>query len=147
MLLILVGAFGGLYAYAGAGGMHSWREFSVHRLVQKELLFAIGGPFILLLGVGLANKGSRIRLFLGALLAIAAGAVALTAASSHQTRQAIPQMIVLLILAVASAVTSARKKTRCGDVGRLQRSRRCESTPPLRSASMGLIRPARRAGR
>ncbi len=106
VLLILAGTFCGMYAYAVAGGQHGWGEFSVHRLVHKGLVFAIGCPVILLTGVGAANLGSKLGFFLGALLAFGALAVAIPIAANHQIGEAVPRMIGAGVLAIASAVVA-----------------------------------------
>ena len=107
-LLVAAGAFCGIYAYAAAGGMHGWNEFSLPRLFEKKnIIFAIGCPLALLLGVGIANAGSRLNFLLGALLAFAATTVGLLAAPAHTTAQAVPGLIGAGVLALASAVTAA----------------------------------------
>ncbi|MEO8793221.1 MAG: hypothetical protein ABI464_12920 [Chthoniobacteraceae bacterium] len=88
--------------------MHGWNEFRPERLLQgKDAIFAIGCPFILLVGVGAANSGSRLNFVLAVPLAFGAAAVAMPMAACRDIHEAVPWLAGGAGLAFASAIMSA----------------------------------------
>jgi hypothetical protein len=107
LILILAGVFCGLILYSKSGGLDGLSNFHFQRILEDNLILAIGYLLLMFLGVNLAHTGSRSHFFLGLLLAFVAQAVAFGIDLQGETRQFLPWMIGVLVVAIASVVTAS----------------------------------------
>jgi hypothetical protein len=108
-VLILIGAFLETYACADAGAMHGWNEFRLERLLSRNLVFALGAPFIVAVGIWTANTGARSRLVPGGLLALVAAGLLLPSAPAHDLGEVLPWAAASAVGALAAVIILARR--------------------------------------
>jgi hypothetical protein len=108
-ILIIAGAFLEAYACADSGAMHGWNELSTDKLFGRNLVFALGAPFIVGVGIFAANTGPRRRIVPGGLLAFGAAALLLPSVQAHEFGEVVPWLAGSAVAALISVIVLARR--------------------------------------